>query len=35
MLGAARAHVKNHDAAARVTAPIAVAALAAAYLFML
>jgi hypothetical protein len=31
MLGAAGAHMKNHDAAARVVVPLAVAALAAAY----
>jgi DoxX-like protein len=35
MLGAAWAHVKNHDAAARVVVPIAMAAIAAAYLFSL
>jgi hypothetical protein len=35
MLGAAWAHVKNHDAAARVVVPIALAAIAAAYLFSL
>jgi hypothetical protein len=35
MLGAAWAHVKKHDAAARVVVPIAMAAIAAAYLFSL
>ena len=35
MLGAAGAHAKNHDAAARIIVPTAVAALAAAYLFSL
>ena len=35
MLGAAWAHVKNHDAAARVVVPIAIAAFAAAYLVTL
>jgi DoxX-like family len=35
MLGAAVAHAENHDAAARVVAPIALAAIAAAYLISL
>jgi hypothetical protein len=35
MLGAAWAYMKNHDAVARVVVPIALAAIAAAYLFSL
>jgi hypothetical protein len=35
MLGAAIAHVENHDAAARVVVPIALAAIATAYLISL
>jgi hypothetical protein len=35
MLGAAGAHVKNHDAASRVVVPLVVAGIAAAYLISL